>query len=304
MNLDLELQGALSDKSPHFGFADLTLFKELVHTHVAESAQKMAALGKTGPTIAAAQIERQQFDITLANIKHDIDVYKVWFTRNIDREAAVYFQELSHKQERKNQAKQCVRSLLDPTCSQWRISLCELKPAAECMQMVTAMRSRIMKLETLESKDQIMTLVVLNWAAPSSFTSQEQLSQANLAGALVNADGALGLMLSPVYFLKRGQLYKVEESANKLLSNANLNTDQRFVMPFSGRNDEREKRTRAESKRLYYKHKKRLKRTFLCFFFLQDAGATGALHVANERRRCQDSDYEVARRPTDEKVFG
>ena len=243
INLDLELQSAISEKSPQFGFGDLTVFKDLVQEHVSSSEKKMAALGKSGPTIQAAQLERQAFDIVLSNIRHDLEVYKVWFTRNQDRQAAFYFQELQHKQARKAQALEAAKSLSDRGSPAWRVKLCNLEEPAQCLQEFQAMRRQIMKLETLSAKDQVLPLVVLNWAAPSSFTSQQQCTQSALAGSLVNAEGGFGCILTPVFFHKKGQVYKLEERANSLLSEANINSDARFALPFTGRNDDREKRT-------------------------------------------------------------
>ena len=90
INLDIELQGALSEKSPKFVCGDISILKDVVQEHVSSAEKKMIALGKAGPTIEAANIERQAFDIAVANFNHDLGVYKVWFTRNQDREAAVF----------------------------------------------------------------------------------------------------------------------------------------------------------------------------------------------------------------------
>ena len=241
--MDLELQAALSEKTSKFSFPDITVFKELVQEHVASSEKKMAALGKTGPSIQVAQLERQAFDIAMANIAHDLNVYQVFFNRNLDRESAVYFQEIQHRQARKAAANDLAKKLCDRTASQWKVKLCNLETPNVCLQEFQAMRSQIMKCESLQNKEQVLVLVMVNWAAPSTYTSQQQTTQAALCGALVNTDGALGGLLSPVWFHKKGQLYKLEEAANKLLSGANLNCDNRFAIPFSGKNDEREKRT-------------------------------------------------------------
>ena len=120
VNLDLELQSALSEKSSQFGYADLSILKELIQEHVASSEKKMTALGKTGPSIQAAQLERQAFEIAVANLKHDLDVYKVFFTRTQDRESAVFFQQLQHKQARKSAAKDIAKSLCDRASSLWK----------------------------------------------------------------------------------------------------------------------------------------------------------------------------------------
>lgn len=243
VNLDLELQSALSEKNAQFKFSDVSVFKKLVQEHVTESEKKLAALGKAGPSIQAAQLERQAFDICLAGIQHDCELFKVWFTRNMDRESSVFFQQLQHKLARKNAAKEIAANVMDKTSPVWKVKVSNLTSAGECLQQFQAMRTQIMKLESLTQKDQVLVLVWLNWAAPSSFTSQEQTTQASLCGALVNSEAALGGVLTPVFFHRKGQVFKVEEQANKLLSGANLNSDGRFAVPFSGKNDEREKRT-------------------------------------------------------------
>lgn len=241
--MNLELQSALSEKSSQFGHGDISLFKTLVQQHVADTEKKMASMGKTGPNIQAAQLERQAYELALSNVLRDCDVFKVWFTRNKDQQSAVFFQELQHRLARKNAAKQVAKNVTDRSSSVWKVSLSTLGSPTECMQQFHAMRSQVMKLESLSQKDQILTLIILNWAAPSCFTSQEQHTQAAVCGALVNSEGGFGGVLTPVYFHKKGHLYRVEESANKLLSNGNLNTDGRWAMPFSGKNDDREKRT-------------------------------------------------------------
>ena len=245
VNLDLELQAALSEKTAKFSFAEIAPLKELVQEHVASSERKMVALGKTGPSIQAAQLERQAFELTLTQIEHDLNVYQVYFNRNLDRESSVYYQQVQHKQARKAAAKDVAKKLCDRTDPLWKVKLCNLETPNSCLQEFQAMRSQIMKSESLQQKDQVLVLVLVNWAAPSTFTSQQQTCQAALTGALVNAEGALGSLLSPVWFHKKGQLFKLEEAANKLVSGANLNCDSRFAIPFGGKNDEREKRTHA-----------------------------------------------------------
>ena len=96
------------------------------------------------------------------------------------------------------------RFLCDRGSPAWRVKLCNLSEPAQCLQEFQAMRTQIMKLETLNAKDQVLPLVVLNWAAPSSFTSQQQMTQSVLAGSLVNAEGAFGGILTHVFFHKKG----------------------------------------------------------------------------------------------------
>ena len=105
------------------------------------------------------------------------------------------------------------------------------------------MKQHIVKMENLGSTDSVLTLIVLNWAAPSTYTTAQQSCQRALAGACVNEPNSLGVALTPVFFHKKGQLFKLEEVCNKLLNQANINGDYRFALPFTGKTDERERRT-------------------------------------------------------------
>ena len=228
----MELQSALSEKRADFDHGDITIFRELVN-----------ALGMPTSSIAAAQLERQEFDIAMSTLKRDCDAYRIWLTQSRDREAAAYFAELQHQKQRKQKAKDIAKEMGQPSSALWTMQLTKLGKPAACYQEIEGAIKNIMKREQFTSKDQVLSLVVLNWAAPSTFSSEQQACQASLAGALVNDGSGIGAVLTPVYFHKKGALFKVEEAANKQLAGANLNQDHRFALPFQGRNDEREKRT-------------------------------------------------------------
>ncbi|CAJ1385994.1 unnamed protein product [Effrenium voratum] len=242
-NLDLELQSALSEKRADFDHGDITIFRELVNEHATSTDRKRQALGMPTSSIAAAQLERQEFDIAMSTLKRDCDAYRIWLTQSRDREAAAYFAELQHQKQRKQKAKDIAKEMGQPSSALWTMQLTKLGKPAACYQEIEGAIKNIMKREQFTSKDQVLSLVVLNWAAPSTFSSEQQACQASLAGALVNDGSGIGAVLTPVYFHKKGALFKVEEAANKQLAGANLNQDHRFALPFQGRNDEREKRT-------------------------------------------------------------
>lgn len=242
-SLDLELQGALSDKSTSFQATEISLLKGLVKKHVAESERKRLSLGLSGPSIQATELERQSFDIAMQTFQHDLQQYKIWLSRSRDREAALYYQELSHAQARKKQALQIAGGVMDRTSSTWRVEVARLESPNESLKHVHSMKQQSAKMENLGSGDSVLTLVLLNWAAPSTYTTGQQNCQSALAGATVNEENCLGIVLTPVHFHKKGMLYKLEEMCNKLLSQANANCDMGFALPFTGKTDERERRT-------------------------------------------------------------
>ena len=90
----------------------------------------------------------------------------------------------------------------------------------------------------------VRPLCVLNWAAPAIYSGAVQSRQANLTGNLANAQcNGIGAVLTPVHFYQKGQLYKVEKKCMDLLADAQLNTDMRFAISYSQKNDGRERRS-------------------------------------------------------------
>eukprot|EP00435_Cladocopium_sp_Y103_P041096 s4511_g11.t1 len=234
---------SINDKAAKFKAIEITILKNLVQKHVADSEKKRVSLGLAGPAIAAAELERQCFNITLSSVRHDLELYKVWLTRSRDREAAMYFQEFAHAQARRKQRREIAAALMDRSSQTSKMEFSSLESANDCIKAIQSFKSQMAKMENLNAQNQIMTLVLLNWAAPSTFPVAMQRAQSTVCGSLVNASGTLGVVLTPVYFHKKGMLYKLEESANQMLSQANMNGDSRFAISLTGKNDERERRT-------------------------------------------------------------
>lgn len=117
--------------------------------------------------------------------------------------------------------------------------------ASTCFRQIEAFLKKVMQLEQLARMDQVGCLVVLNWAAPSTFSSEHQNLQANLAGAIINQSGRsnIGFVICPSYCRTRGTAHKQEKICAETLASCNLNLDEPFVLPFKGKNDERERRT-------------------------------------------------------------
>ena len=94
---------------------------------------------------------------------------------------------------------------------------------------------------------QVVCLFILNWAAPGCFRSKTQKWQKEVLGrALASMPGALGVLLSPVYYHKRGNLWACEQALLQMLSSENINTDRMAAMLFKGRRDERDSRPVAQ----------------------------------------------------------
>ena len=239
MTLEVELQGAISEKASNFTFSDIPTLKNLVAEHVADSQAKMQQLGKN-TTVAAAQMERQEFDLMMAMLSHDLDVWKVHLTRSKDRQAAIHFQLLQYRQKRMFAAKEIGDKFLAEVCQ-----LYVLQDAAATFKQIEAFHKKVQQVEQLASLSNITSLVIVNWSAPCIFTAEHQRVHANICGAVINLPDRhnIGVYVAPSYCRTRGTAWKQEKCCQEALANSNLNLDDPFVLPFKGKNDEREKRT-------------------------------------------------------------
>ena len=238
MALELELQSALGEKNKNFTCSDIPTIKKVIADHVTDTQSAMQKLGKSS-AVQAAAIERQEFELALATLNHDLEVWRVFLTRSQDRQASIHFQVLQHRQNRLQAGKN-----LALTEMQESVALRCADSAQEAFKFVEAQVKRICEKEQLKEPSQINTLVVLNWAAPCLFPAEHQRLQAQLAGAFVNQPDreVIAAFIAPVYCRTRGAAHKQEKICFDALSSSNLNLDDQFVLPFKGKNDERERR--------------------------------------------------------------
>ena len=244
LNLELELQAAVSECKSSFQPAELNIFKPLIAASLAQRDEKLTSLGQ-GPRMSAGDLEKQAFEVVLASLEHDANCYKAWKIKCQDRDAALYFQQLQHTTNRHTRAREIADAVISDTQGPlWSLQLGVWKPTDTTnYQRVVRVAEHLSKLHQLGGKDEVMCLPVLNWAAPALYQSVTQVLQANLAGALVNGPGQnLGVCFSPVHFYKKGALHKQEAASMTLLTNACMNTDLRVALNFASKTDERERR--------------------------------------------------------------
>ena len=90
-------------------------------------------------------------------------------------------------------------------------------------------------------------MFLLNWAAPGAFRSKTQKWQKEVLGRVLHSmPGALGVLLCPVYYHKKGNLWACEQALMQMLSSENINTDRPAALLFKGRRDERDSRPVAQ----------------------------------------------------------
>lgn len=248
MSLEVELQAALSEKSQSFNFADVGAIKKIAANHIQESQQNLQKLGKN-TSIAAGQLERQEFDLMMATLAHDLDVWRVHLTRSKDRQAAIHFQVLQYRQKRLTAAKELAKKFMSEF-----IELHVFEDSQTNFRQVEEMVKKVAQLEQLPTLENVTCLVILNWGAPCVFPAEHQRIQAALAGGIVNQRSNVGLYIAPSYCRTRGTGHKQEKACQETLAGNNLNLDEPFVLPYKGKNDERERRTAKQNKTIIVFH--------------------------------------------------
>lgn len=137
----------------------------------------------------------------LASAEHDVQSYRAWRTKCLDRDSAQYFQQLQHTARRQKQAKEIAASVTaaGPT---WQIQLDIFKKLDTAnFAIVTAIADKIQRLHQLSDRESIHCIAFLNWSAPAIFSAQTQKAQAGLCGGIVNGLGrSIGVCLSPFIF--------------------------------------------------------------------------------------------------------
>ena len=245
-NLELDLQGAASELKNGWQPADLPCFKAVIAESTAKRDGKLERLGQ-GAKISPGQLEKQRFDLLMASVQHDWDSYKVWRGKCEDREAAIYFQKLQHQSARHSRAREIADAIsAEERGPAWMLDLRVWDASRDSVnsQTVEECVAYIARTHQLADVKHVRPLCVLNWAAPAIYSGAVQSRQANLMGNLVNAQcNGIGAVLTPVHFYQKGQLYKVEKKCMDLLADAQLNTDMRFAISYSQKNDGRERRS-------------------------------------------------------------
>ena len=176
INLETQLQGALSDKKSNLQPADIPALKEIMARHMTLSSQTMVNLGKASTSITAGQIEQQEWNMALASLQHDLDLYQVWLTRSRDREAAMFHQNLQWRLTRQSKAKSIAECLMSPGSESCQFHFGVVESAGQIHKQVTDIQKRIIRMEQI-SPENLLTVCILNWAAPNLFCAPAQPGQ-------------------------------------------------------------------------------------------------------------------------------
>ena len=154
MTLELELSMAAKEMKVDFTYSCISLINELIRCHVSSAAEHSAAsLPGAAPSVLASNLERQEFDLVLKSIEHDLDAYRLWSARARDREAAVYHQRMNHARDRVRKARAAVDTIFDRSSSQFRMALFGLEKLETVINEINHLKLVISRLNQLDDSD-------------------------------------------------------------------------------------------------------------------------------------------------------
>lgn len=129
----------MHDKKSPLNVSEIQACKDILKAHRArtEDSNPSEAVSRN---VAAANLEKEELDILLKQMEHDLKTYALWQLKCEDREAAMYHAELAQKTSRHQAIRRNARDLLDMKSPEWRASIKVLeKPRITCLLSVGKM---------------------------------------------------------------------------------------------------------------------------------------------------------------------
>ena len=142
--LELELQVALSEKTGSFKPTSITIVANLLKEHEVKSEEAFPSQSAKRLT-AAGNLQREEFDLVLQMLQHDIRSYEQWVLRCEDRESARYHADLQFRRERQLEATRIAKCYLDASQKEWTLALFELDTPSNTVCKVREIINKVAK---------------------------------------------------------------------------------------------------------------------------------------------------------------
>ncbi len=237
--LELELNQAVHEKNPKFVVRDITAIATLLDGHAREAPIIPASSMNSEMTA----IEENAFDLMRRQVEYDIQVFKVWLQKVRNVEHHIFHQRLE-AQRRVHIACRAAAEIYMAT----NMTFTELDKPDRVLREIAALTQTLSRKHRVPNEDQesaqgVVTVVILNWIAPSTLSAASMEAQATMASCLVHtSDLNIGILLSPMFSYKKGQLWTSEQAAVNQVARKGLVVDRSWSLLFSERRDVRDSR--------------------------------------------------------------
>ena len=237
--LKMEIMEAVREKTPKFTFKHITLFHNIVTEH-----ETKTPLEGPSSAMTSSRVEQNALDLTMQQITYDVHAVRVWAGRVKNVEQNAFHRRLEAQQQAARKNKAAAEDFLATN-----MVFDHMQTLDQVLTKITTMQTALEKRGQVDrgcarTKDhRSVTLIMLNWAAPSSITAQTMQVQANAIGCLLNEGTQnIALMLSPMHSYKKGGVWAAERNAVNLLADKALVLDRSWSLIFAEQRDKRDSR--------------------------------------------------------------
>ena len=239
--IEIELQTAIAQKDDNYTVRDNPTVACILNSHA-------SLLGITPRCDDASlshdadALDDAAFALLMQQTAYEQKTVRVWYSKMRAHEAAFHHQAAAWKNTifKQNSEFAC-EHLKKKTIVH---SFPETHPGAFAMTKYKDLTKRLMQ-QLKITANELVTIAVVNWTAPSLIPSHVQSAQIALMGSILaeNASSNVCLALMPTHSYKGYKLYEADYALCKACATiGHINVDQGFQLLFSGRQDERDSR--------------------------------------------------------------
>ena len=139
------VQVAVSERASKFKMAEISIVEGLLKGHAAAQQSKFPS-GNERRMVKAAELEREQYNLMISMISHDLRSYDQWTLRCADRESARYHHDLQLRQQKQVEALKAAKNYLTESSRDWMMSLRVITTPTDGMASINELLQRIAQL--------------------------------------------------------------------------------------------------------------------------------------------------------------
>ena len=239
VNLELCLQNAIHNKDPDFHPRDVPMINEAVQKHTANAP---AMLKPTNVT--AMKLEVEEFQLFLRKGEWDLQANHVYAQQLVDRTTAAYFAKKRHENERHGKCLNAVQGLFRPDSPHCRFVFEVYAKKSQDNVAIIDNHFKMFAKNMHLCVESLTPVCLFNSAAPCLLNAEHKRLAQDMLATLCNKEDAfgIGIVIDPQFTEQKGKVWKQKASMHEALNKGGLNTDNKFVLLYSGRADARSDR--------------------------------------------------------------
>lgn len=230
-HIDIEIQGALVDKSPEFNpLKDICTFRTLLDEH-----QQTAPI-QGAPPVNESELAADTFSLVMKQLDYNLKVWGTWQRKCSTVKSTRYFAEQEWRLQR---VKRCRAAAEKLVALNVKLIPIEDMETSAIIGAVMSFKKEIASRHVMNSSD-IPCLVYKNMTTGMNPRALHAAGDEVMAWSLMENTNSVGAALMPVFGYSPGKLHLDETAALEALTKANHNIDISFYLNFEKKIDMRD----------------------------------------------------------------